>query len=499
MIPFKRISYTLNFIRNVSNKFTSNSVCQYSAKIKPVVTTDETVLNDINNSMFKPRKHPGIVKPKTVQLPEEFVKAVVNALEDRPVKALAADSRKLFLHLKGRNPPIEKEELNRRVEQTKSKVLSRFDNVVINTDEEERRYNQMAGNKMENILRKSIYNWRPIRYDSHTCMLYLMARSAAEYAVLIKIFSEISGRDPEFKPRSLFDFGSGIGTATWAANAYWKKQLYEYVNIDASREMNDLAQILLQGGRGSGTVPKNTFYRQFLPATKSMYDLVISAYSMMELPSLADRLQTIINLWNKTERYLIIVEQGTNAGFKIVNELRDYILQVKSEGNEGHVFSPCPNDETCPRFLLDDGTPCNFQVNYYTIPVGQTSVFKKELYSYVVLKKGKRTEPDIEWPRIVRPTLVRPRHTICRVCTAKGELKEVIFTAKKHGKVTYHCARASEWGDRLPLTVNFEAVDETNCDISEVSSDSDRDDNVNETICRVSDSEKCKSTDESNT
>lgn len=53
----------------------------------------------------------------------------------------------------------------------------------------------------------------------------------------------------------------------------------------------------------------------------------------------------------------------------------------------------------------------------------------------MVIKRGKRNELEgPAWPRIVRPTLVRSKHTICRLCTYEGQLQEVIFTAKKHGK-----------------------------------------------------------------
>ena len=47
------------------------------------------------------------------------------------------------------------------------------------------------------------------------------------------------------------------------------------------------------------------------------YDVVISAYTLLELPSARTRLETIISLWNKTSKYFILVEQGTNAGFKV--------------------------------------------------------------------------------------------------------------------------------------------------------------------------------------
>jgi ribosomal protein RSM22 (predicted rRNA methylase) len=35
------------------------------------------------------------------------------------------------------------------------------------------------------------------------------------------------------------------------------------------------------------------------------------------MPSQESRLETILKLWRKTGKYLIIVEKGTNAGFKV--------------------------------------------------------------------------------------------------------------------------------------------------------------------------------------
>lgn len=36
---------------------------------------DEDVAKDIEKEVFKPRNHPGVVKPKTVLLPDAFIKA----------------------------------------------------------------------------------------------------------------------------------------------------------------------------------------------------------------------------------------------------------------------------------------------------------------------------------------------------------------------------------------------------------------------------------------
>jgi len=85
---------------------------------------------------------------------------------------------------------------------------------------------------------------------------------------------------------------------------------------------------------------------------------------------------------------------------------------------------------------LNDGTPCNFEAKYFPLPFSKVHETRNELYSYVVFKKG--IEIGESWPRVVRPALVRSKHTICRLCTPKGNLQEIIFTKSKHGKYVLH-------------------------------------------------------------
>ena len=58
------------------------------------------------------------------------------------------------------------------------------------------------------------------------------------------------------------------------------------------------------------------------------YDLVVSAFTLLELPSLENRIKTILNLWDRTKKYLVIVENGTNAGFK-VRETLVHVIKFK--------------------------------------------------------------------------------------------------------------------------------------------------------------------------
>lgn len=83
-----------------------------------------------------------------------------------------------------------------------------------------------------------------------------------------------------------------------------------------------------------------------------------------------------------------------------------------------------------------DATPCNFPSSYNPLRIGEPQKMGMAYYSYLVLKKGSRSSEDasIEWPRVVRPTLVRSGHSICRMCTNRGKLEEKIISKGKHTK-----------------------------------------------------------------
>lgn len=51
--------------------------------------------------------------------------------------------------------------------------------------------------------------WAPIEFDETASLTYLVTNSAREYASLVNIFNIIKDQDENYKPRSLFDFGSG--------------------------------------------------------------------------------------------------------------------------------------------------------------------------------------------------------------------------------------------------------------------------------------------------
>uniref|UniRef100_A0A0C9R8C4 METTL17_1 protein n=1 Tax=Fopius arisanus TaxID=64838 RepID=A0A0C9R8C4_9HYME len=384
---------------------------------------------------------------------------IICRLEDHPKQQLMEDASKFYRHFQGRHPPTEREEFNAKFEDIKRNLRQekRYENAM---PEDEEEIDKAVSGRALRLLRVNVqYNSSAIKYDSYTSILYMMARSAPDYSIIYKIFHEIKSRDDGFEAKNLLDFGSGIGTVSWAAAEFWPTSLKEQVCIDASTDISELAEKLVKYAE-----PKihGIFHRQFLPVTPlPRFDIVVSAFTLFELPDRKSRLQAILALWRKTENYLVLVEQGTHAGFKIINEARDLILHLiessskREDDPQGYIFSPCPHEFKCPKISVDNGIPCNFQASYIPLSLKDARITRKERYSYVVFKKGGKCldENEEKWSRVIQPTLVRSRHAICRMCVPNGELMEVVFSKGKHERPLYYCARSSEWGDRLPIEI----------------------------------------------
>jgi len=63
-------------------------------------------------------------------------------------------------------------------------------------------------------------------YDSARVAAYASSRMPACYAVLFRVFDELHLHLPHFAPRTMLDFGSGPGTAMWAAREVSLASLY---------------------------------------------------------------------------------------------------------------------------------------------------------------------------------------------------------------------------------------------------------------------------------
>ncbi|XP_054706401.1 methyltransferase-like protein 17, mitochondrial [Uloborus diversus] len=420
------------------------------------------VESEVDSGKIKHRRHPGARKRPPVVLPEKLIGAVRNLIPDEKVRYFKTAASELWSQLSSRRLPIESDEIEQR-------LLKLYPHLRDGTFEElPDSIKKEEITQMRKKIHTELYRWRPIEYDENNCLAYLTARLAPNYASISQVFYEIKLQLGNFQPKTFFDFGSGVGSGVWAAYSEFEDNIKEYFCVDASPNMIDVAQTLLTDESTKKMFLKSIFFRQFLPASDTVkYDLVLSAFSLLELPSAKDRLQVIDTLWRKTNDLLVIIEYGNKAGFLSVLDARDYILQVENHmsshypcyNSGAHVVAPCTHDLTCPRFEASDNT-CGFIVSYQTIfPDRYSPIDKKDWISYVVLRKGKRPKDEVSWPRIVKPVLARAKHAYCRMCCSDGKLREVVVTKARHGRNAYRCARSSHLGDLLPAEIMTKTSD----------------------------------------
>uniref|UniRef100_A0A8C2K053 Ribosome assembly protein METTL17, mitochondrial n=1 Tax=Cyprinus carpio TaxID=7962 RepID=A0A8C2K053_CYPCA len=411
------------------------------------------------------RKHPGVTNLKTVRLPEQLQVAAQSVLKRADVKSLSEKAHKLSNFLWSRKRATETSQLREKAVLLEKKFLEQERD--IHTDGIDRKLEARIRKRVLSELRRTTYHRTPLRYDEDLGLVYMAARLAGGYAGVLRALNEIKKRDPVFVPYSLLDFGSGLGTGTWASHTLWGDSLKEYVCVDSSGDMNTLAEQLLRGGNDvDNPVIKQVYFRQFLPVSpKVQFDLVIAAFSLSELATLNERLNVIFTLWRKTNSYLVLVENGTKDGHQILMEARDTILKreddVKHDLRRPSIFAPCTHELPCPKLIKQHVVPCNFSHFYYPLPLLKSQERQQEKLSYLIISRSDEEKPQKterwDMARLISQVRRRPRHVQCQLCCANGELKQLAVTARCHGKDMYRCARSSDWGDLLPV---FHAEDD---------------------------------------
>ncbi|XP_067325903.1 ribosome assembly protein METTL17, mitochondrial isoform X1 [Anolis sagrei] len=406
------------------------------------------------------RKHPGVVHLKNISLPSELVEAARFLVSKSSMRNMEKQTKALANYLWSRKRPMETVDLRKKAEQVEQQLRQEMAHIHQKSKDALDSLSEVDEKKLQkkvmNIIRKTTYHWEKLDYTEELSFLYMAARMDGVFAAVYRALHEIQKRVPDFQPRTLLDFGSGTGTVSWAAHSIWGETINEYMNIDSSAAMLDLAEKLMKGlSENQNPCFPGVYFRQFLPVSpKVKFDLVVSAYSLNELSSYSERVETVRTLWRKTDGFLVLVENGTKEGHQILMEARDVILKgtdkVVHDPREPHVFAPCPHHLPCPLLSGDRVLPCNFTQGYYALPFSWNPAHKEERFSFLILHRG-AGETEEPWPRITQPVLCRPRHIHVRLCCPDGSLQHAVITAQKHGRDLYRCARNSQCGDRLPV------------------------------------------------
>ncbi|KAF4595383.1 37S ribosomal protein Rsm22 [Ophiocordyceps camponoti-floridani] len=245
---------------------------------------------------------------------------------------------------------------------------------------------------------------------------------------------------------------------------------------------------------------------------RKQYDVVFASHLLLK-EEVGHRRQAVLErLWSMVSPdggILVIIEKGHPRGFEAMAHARDTVLneflkpqsgyelidthnESVGRGNEdddsresGHVIAPCPTQGTCPMYRvagLGQGRRdfCHFDQKFIEPPYYKATLgpLGKNLgrveFSYVAIRRGvARTEgspsgiqatrdafagyeesnskPDMQTvPRQILRPLKKTRHVIMDMCTPDGSL-ERWTVPKSYGRLAYHDARKSRWGDLWAL------------------------------------------------
>jgi ribosomal protein RSM22 (predicted rRNA methylase) len=303
-----------------------------------------------------------------------------------------------------------------------------------------------------------------IVYDKNMVLAYLLRKMPHTYGTASRVISEIKFRLPDYQPKTMLDFGAGLGSGVCAFHDIYP-DAKRIVAVEPATGMRKLGKHLTQDI--NHLVWMETLARLInISDVDGGFDLVHCAYVLEEVQTAENRERIVETLWQKVNPngIMIIMEPGSPKGFRFIHDIRKWIISKSRD--EANIIAPCPHHQECP-LAQPHHMWCNFEQDIAKYP---KSVFPKltkertidlEKFMFLVVKKGPiiksreeaktPAERSFFWGRLIRPSLIRGGHIIMDLCSPKGELQRVIVS-KSHGEEGgYKFAKDVRWGDFWPL------------------------------------------------
>lgn len=287
----------------------------------------------------------------------------------------------------------------------------------------------------------------PVARSEAEILAYAASRLPATFAAIGAALEAVREQRPSWVPRSMLDLGAGPGTGLWSATTCWPS-IARGVAVEAEPRMLALGQSLA-GGAVRAAVRGATWLRGSVtdPAPDGPYDLVLMAYVLGELDSVA-RDRAVDRAGDATAEpggLTVIVEPGTPEGYARVLRARDRLL-----ARGGFVTAPCPHDDRCP-WSDSEADWCHFAVRLartaaHRAAKGGALGYEDEKYAFVAVS---RQPTDRTQARVVRHPQIRPGVIELELCTPAGMQRRAVTKKDRDG---FRQARKIAWGDSFDYT-----------------------------------------------
>jgi len=285
--------------------------------------------------------------------------------------------------------------------------------------------------------------------DFHDALGYLALRVSSTYSQIYGALESIKELNPNWKPESILDLGSGPGTGIWAAAELFPS-LNNAVAIERDKNFINIGQEISGSLNNIKVEWQQTDLSKALPKLYENFDLVVIANVLNEMDS--DGIQKTLNFAkNHCNGIIVIIEPGTPYGYETIIETESllhspqsvliapyiqnkfidsedvtFIQRIKRPDFQKRVRQVQRKKEIDKSKLLP---PSDWEESkYYYLAY---SKFKSELSpTKRLLDKSKQFKPYME----------------IKALTKDGVKIEQIM---KRDKINYKIARKAKWGDIL--------------------------------------------------
>lgn len=244
------------------------------------------------------------------------------------------------------------------------------------------------------LFARTLYSKEERNWTAFNCIRYFADESLLSYFVVRRVLRELEKRE-ECKPTTLMDFGAGCGSVALAAKEVFNNSLTTVSNIEKNIEMVSIGKTLF---RNEEKKPLITWHKHFDKENLNNQDIVVSAFSLSEISEEKEFFAVLRKMWQKTKRFLVLIESGEPHHSELIGKARDFLLSSFPAslvpGSTGaSVVAPCSHDLECPARKIDRKKKlwCQFaqKVPIWNMPLnsalyqapGESVLFNKKVLS----------------------------------------------------------------------------------------------------------------------
>lgn len=269
-------------------------------------------------------------------------------------------------------------------------------------------------------------------------LAYLCLRMPSTYAAIYYVLKRLYVEYEIDDVRSIIDFGSGTGAGFWASHRLFD-DLSSYTFVEVNDSICKAALHLIESlEHHVGLDVINKSYTEEM--SLKQHDLSLFSYTLSE-NTVEDQKAALDLALGATNRFLVIIEPGTKAGYDQLMIMRDYLL---SKGL--HLLAPCPHNKKCPKAPSDwchfyQRLPrASFQKNIKDGSLG----YEDEKFSYLIFSKNHSRSSG---NRIIEFPNASSTKVDFTICSQSGKLEKQAI--EKRNKQLFKKAKKLDWGDLL--------------------------------------------------